>query len=247
MQDVGVVGWATGGGHGFMTGEYGQGADNILEAAIVTPNGDLITANECQNEDIYWAIRGGGGNTFGVIVNMTMKAYPIPKMTFMGLDIAANNGTSTQDWWKFMAKFNSLIPGLQDQGVSGYYAIGGPPSSETISAVASFFLWNASNATVSNVTSTLEQLISENTAVVSGTVNVLPYTSLYELITTIDVPSSAGGNGITASRLISREAVTEKEDLFAETLAKVGSQAEAPKVRTIPTSTLCKVVLIADI
>ncbi|KAH8742475.1 hypothetical protein F5883DRAFT_596362 [Diaporthe sp. PMI_573] len=226
--DVGVAGWATGGGHGFLTGEYGQGADNILEAAVVTPNGDLITANECQNEDIYWAIRGGGGNTFGVIVNMTMKAYPIPKMTFMGVDIAANNGTSTQDWWKFMAKYHALIPALQDQGATGYYSISGPPSSETIKAGISFFLWNASNATVSNVTSTLQQLISENTATVSGTVKIQPFTSLYKLITTIDVPGNPGGNAVTASRLISREAVTEKEDLVAETLAKVGTQAEAP-------------------
>lgn len=215
-----------------MTGSYGQGADNILQAAIVTPNGDLITANECQNEDIYWAIRGGGGNTFGVIVNMTMKAYPIPKMTFMGGDIAANNGTSTQDWWKFMAKYHALIPSLQDQGATGYYTIGGPPSSETISVGYSVFLWDASNATVSSVRSTLQQLISENSATVSGTVQIQPLTSLYELITSINIPGNAGGNGITASRLISREAVTEKEDLVADTLTKVGTQADAPPVRT---------------
>ncbi|KAF5514854.1 putative FAD-linked oxidoreductase [Colletotrichum fructicola] len=52
-MDVGVVGWATGGGHGHLTGEYGMGADSILEASVVTPNGDLVTVNACQNEDIY--------------------------------------------------------------------------------------------------------------------------------------------------------------------------------------------------
>jgi FAD/FMN-containing dehydrogenase len=39
-----------------------------MASDIVTPNGDLVTANECQNKDLFWAIRGGGGGTFGVIL-----------------------------------------------------------------------------------------------------------------------------------------------------------------------------------
>ncbi|KAJ5530564.1 hypothetical protein N7527_003957 [Penicillium freii] len=74
-MDVGVAGWATGGGHGVLTGVYGMGADNIIEATVVTPNGDLVTANECQNNDLFWAIRGGGGGTFGVILSPTVNAY----------------------------------------------------------------------------------------------------------------------------------------------------------------------------
>ncbi|KAH8429146.1 FAD-binding oxidoreductase [Aspergillus melleus] len=58
-MDVGVTGWATGGGHGILTGVYGMGADNIIEANIVTSQRDIVTANECQNSDIFWAIRGG--------------------------------------------------------------------------------------------------------------------------------------------------------------------------------------------
>ncbi|RDW86999.1 FAD-binding oxidoreductase [Aspergillus mulundensis] len=54
--DVGVVGWATGGGHGLATGEYGMGADNIIEVTVVTLDGNIVTANACQNEDLFWAI-----------------------------------------------------------------------------------------------------------------------------------------------------------------------------------------------
>ncbi|RAK81767.1 FAD-binding oxidoreductase [Aspergillus fijiensis CBS 313.89] len=64
---VGIFGWATGGGHGLATGQYGMGADNISEAEMITPQGDHVTVNACQNQDLFWAIRGGGG-TFGVIL-----------------------------------------------------------------------------------------------------------------------------------------------------------------------------------
>lgn len=213
-----------------MTGEFGMGADNILEAAVVTPGGDLLTANACQNEDIYWAIRGGGGSTFGVIVNMTMKAYPIPKMTLLGLNLVANNRTTTKDWWKVVAKFHALLPALQDQGVTGYYTIGGPPSSETVSLAGSLFLWNAPNETSLNITSPIQQLFTENAAVVNGSVQVVPIPSFYGLLDSITLPDHAGGNAISASRLISREVVTKDEDLFAQALMEVGTQAAAPAV-----------------
>ncbi|GAB1209143.1 hypothetical protein APSETT445_007909 [Aspergillus pseudonomiae] len=92
-QDVGVVGWATGGGHGRATGNYGMGADNIIAAALVTPGGELVTANACQNKDLFWAIRGGGGGTFGVILSVTLKAYPMPSVTLVDLSISAKSGT----------------------------------------------------------------------------------------------------------------------------------------------------------
>lgn len=220
-----------------MTGEFGMGADNILEAAIVTPGGGLLTANECQNEDIYWAIRGGGGSTFGVIVNMTMTAYSIPSMTLMGINLVANNGTSTKDWWKIVAKLHALLPALQDQGVTGYYTIGGPPSSEKVSLAGSLFLWNKPNGTALNITSPIQQLINANTAAVTGSVQEVPIPSFYALLDTITIPDHAGGNAISASRLISREVVTQNVDSLAHVLAEVGTQAVAPAV--IPPFSLC--------
>lgn len=79
-----------------MTGKYGQGTDNIIEAVIITPTGEVLTANECQNEDIIWAIRGGGGGTFGVILSATVKAYPIPSMELTSFDVMAKNSIKYQ-------------------------------------------------------------------------------------------------------------------------------------------------------
>jgi FAD/FMN-containing dehydrogenase len=55
---VGVGGYLTGGGHGALTSTYGLAADQVLEIELVTPGGRIVTANECQNEDLFWAMRG---------------------------------------------------------------------------------------------------------------------------------------------------------------------------------------------
>jgi hypothetical protein len=55
---VGVGGYITGGGHGAMGPSYGMAADNVLEFEIVTPEGEIMTINECQNKDLFWAMRG---------------------------------------------------------------------------------------------------------------------------------------------------------------------------------------------
>ncbi|KAH8159197.1 hypothetical protein CIB48_g9046 [Xylaria polymorpha] len=83
--DVGVVGWATGSPHGRT---YGNGADNTIEATIITPDGNLLTADACQNTDIFWAIRGGRGGT-----------------------------TSPTAWLEFVAKFAALLTEAKDRGL----------------------------------------------------------------------------------------------------------------------------------
>ena len=55
---VGIGGYLTGGGHSAVSSTYGLAADQVLEMEIVTPGGDILTINECQNEDLFWAMRG---------------------------------------------------------------------------------------------------------------------------------------------------------------------------------------------
>lgn len=56
--DVGFGGYLTGGGHGGLSTFYGLAADQVLEVEIVTAEGDILTANNCQNSDLFWAVRG---------------------------------------------------------------------------------------------------------------------------------------------------------------------------------------------
>ena len=68
-------GWVQGGGHSFNTPVYGMGVDNLLEMDIVTADGQLQTISECSNPDLFFAVRGGGGGTWGVATRVTYKAH----------------------------------------------------------------------------------------------------------------------------------------------------------------------------
>ena len=72
VSTVGIGGLTTGGGIGFMVRRFGLAIDNLISAEVVTANGDIVTASADENPDLFWAIRGGGGN-FGIITEFTFQ------------------------------------------------------------------------------------------------------------------------------------------------------------------------------
>ncbi|KAI0138180.1 FAD-binding domain-containing protein [Hypoxylon sp. NC0597] len=121
-RSVSVGGYLTGGGHSILSPRYGLGADSVLEMEVVTPMGDILIANECQNQDLFWAMRGGGGSTFGVMTSVTLATYPSPEMAELGLALftAEPNATYT---WDMVGYVLSQYPYLDSKGVSGYSII----------------------------------------------------------------------------------------------------------------------------
>ena len=71
-------GFIQGGGFGSWSKKYGIAAASMLEAEVVTADGKLLVANACQNQDLFWALRGGGGGTFGIVAKVTLKTHPLP-------------------------------------------------------------------------------------------------------------------------------------------------------------------------
>ncbi|KAJ6593009.1 FAD-binding domain-containing protein [Mycena capillaripes] len=114
-QTIGASGgWMMGGGHSVLSPSFGLGVDRVLQIKIVTPDGKLRTANACQNADLFWALRGGGGGTFGVVVESTHlveKRIPIQviNMTFTPTD------TNLQEYFEVLVK-NSALWGEQGWG-----------------------------------------------------------------------------------------------------------------------------------
>lgn len=134
---VGIGGWIANGGHGPVSAHYGMGADQVLEMEVVTADGNLRTANENTNSDLFWALRGvsltdmlsiqaliaiqGGASNFAVIISVTVKAYET--LPYTEFDFAYNTTAKSDAFWSMAAYFHSEIPRLAKSGLMGYFTV----------------------------------------------------------------------------------------------------------------------------
>ncbi len=98
---VGVAGIILGGGFGSFSKAYGTAAASLIEAEVVTADGEVRIANACTNPDLFWALKGGGAG-FGVVTRVTVRTHPLPK--FFGAASATFKATSDDSYRRLITK-----------------------------------------------------------------------------------------------------------------------------------------------
>ncbi|EKG15301.1 Oxygen oxidoreductase covalent FAD-binding site [Macrophomina phaseolina MS6] len=77
-SSVGYASWACGGGYGFYVGTYGFGVDQIVQARVVVASGRVVDTD--QDSELLWGLRGAGAGTFGVVTQLCVRIYPMPRL-----------------------------------------------------------------------------------------------------------------------------------------------------------------------
>ena len=105
VSTTGIAGLTLGGGYGWLRSKHGLSCDNLVSVEIVTAAGRVLTASESENDDLFWAIRGGGGN-FGVVTTFEYQLHPVGPMVNLVAVMYPNEKTAEilPAWHDYMAK-----------------------------------------------------------------------------------------------------------------------------------------------
>ena len=123
ISTTGVGGLTLGGGHGYLSRRHGLTIDNLVEAEMVLADGQIVTASESEHPDLFWAIRGGGGN-FGIVTSFTFRLHPVANV-FCGPTAWPSSATGDVLKW-----FRDFMP-AQDDDLYGFFATMTVPPVET--------------------------------------------------------------------------------------------------------------------
>ena len=128
ISTTGVGGLTLGGGIGYLSRAYGLTIDNLLSAEVVLADGRLVNASSDENADLFWALRGGGGN-FGVVTSFEFKAHPVGTVYGGPMLWPMDQARELMKWWR-----DFILTAPQDiNGWFGFVTVPpGPPFPESV-------------------------------------------------------------------------------------------------------------------
>jgi hypothetical protein len=97
-------------------------ADQVLAMEVVTADGRFVTASPTSNPDLFWGLRGAGGSTFGVLVSVTVKVYPVIPVTVMTFSFATSTNVSSTVFWQGVRAYWDNFVTYTDAGVYSYFS-----------------------------------------------------------------------------------------------------------------------------
>jgi FAD/FMN-containing dehydrogenase len=191
VNTVGTVGgWLLNGGHGALSASKGLGADRVLQFTIVTPDGEVRVANRCQNEDLFWALRGAGGGAFGVVIDSTHPAEPEGPITTVVLSFPA----TSENQRPFVSV---LAEHMREWALAGWSA----------TSNANFSLLVSGSASAEEAEELLSPAIAYALSQDGGVANVVAYKSFFEFYvdnmnSTFATPAAISFGLATTTRLV---------------------------------------------
>lgn len=231
---VGVMGWFQGGGHGPLSSTYGMGAHNLLQATVVLPTGEVVVTNDCRYPDLFYALRGGGGGTFGVVVSATMKAYPTPRTTHHTFFLSTKGTQYQKEFYNTAAWILSQFPALKDAGLQGYFGFRKlvTPTGPALSLNWGFYLFDKSAGAMEALFQPIRNaLTTEGNSTLSYFSRVASAPTFYQqfLISSGAQPVATMNGGAMGGWLIPRNSLSDISRL-ARTLEIAGPTMEGPAV-----------------
>ncbi|KAF4209842.1 hypothetical protein CNMCM8927_005045 [Aspergillus lentulus] len=220
-------GYIQGGGHSFLSPWKGLASDNALEFSVVTASGDLVTANAYQNSDLFWALRGGGGGTFGIVTQVTVRTFEEVPFVVTMMNITTAGGDPA--FWTAVADFHAVLPAVTDARAGGYYFMvpNLPWENNQTLSVLSFYLLHANTSNTAEVGQMYEPLMKKlnATASVHTQYMTVPMPSFHETMTKFMLVGDSDATGSVAlifSRLFSKDLLTSKDGptRLASTMSK---------------------------
>ena len=107
VSETGIAGLTLGGGYGWLRNRYGLSCDNLIAAEVVTADGRILKANETENADLLWGLRGGGGN-LGIVTAFEFRAHPVgPEVYFTAV---FHHGDEAKEGLRFYRAFSASAP-----------------------------------------------------------------------------------------------------------------------------------------
>src|SRR5256714_14021933 len=133
VSHTGVGGLTLGGGMGWLARQYGLSCDNVVAFEMVTADGEIVHASQSENADLYWGLRGGGGN-FGVVTEFEFQLHEVPSVAlFTTLFFPIDAAASVLRTWRDLslqaprqATFTASLPGEEDVVAVGFVWVGHP-------------------------------------------------------------------------------------------------------------------------
>ncbi|PCG88790.1 FAD-binding, type 2 [Penicillium occitanis (nom. inval.)] len=159
-------GYRVGGGHSLLSGKYGFGSDNVLEWEAITVSGEHITATPTnQHSDLYWALSGGGGGTYVIVMSITVRAFPEgDDISLASLSITVENAGGVDAYWDAVSIYHVQLQPLVDQGFVAEYMI----TNDSLNLYGMI----APGHTAESLRSTMNPMLSALTSNVSSTLTV---------------------------------------------------------------------------